>query len=393
MSRWHRTEFHFYPINAFRRRPDGRLATLEGGDSPDTSGQNAAALMQAQLSKEQLDWAKSIYNETAPQRAAAEARSAALSDAQLAQTTQQTAIAQQGWDDYQTTYRPLEQRMAAEAAAYDTPERRAAAAQAATADVQRNVDAARSATMREMERSGVNPASGKAMAMQGSMDLGAAKLKAGAGTTAMRQVETIGSAKMADAVNLGRGIASSQGTNAALAMQMGNSSVANSHAALGAATGGSGVVQQGYSGAQAGLGSAGGLYGNIAQQQGAAQASSNSNMMSGIGSIAAMAAMYMSDKDKKKDITPVDPDEALEAIEATPVSEWSYDAAKGGVADGGQRHIGPMAQDVRKTMGDRVAPGGKAIDPISANGVAMAAIHGLNRKVDKLAKQVKTIAA
>lgn len=373
-----------------KQRARGAHRAMGGGGTPDTSGQNQAALMQAQLSQEQLDWAKEIYADAAPERAATSARAAEVSDAQLAQTRQQTAIAQQANDDYKSTYRPLEQQMVTEAQAYDTPERRAAAAAAATSDVERNIAAQRGATLRDMERSGVDPSSGKAMAMQGSMDLGAAKLKAGAGTQAMRQVETIGAAKKADAVNLGRGIASSQATNASLALQQGNSSVANSNAALAAANNGVSTVQQGYSGAQAGLSSAGGIYGNIAQQQGAANASSSANTTAGLGAAASIAAMiFLSDKHTKKDIKPTDPEAALEAVAATPVSTWSYDAAKGGIDDGGAEHMGPMAQDVQRNMGDSVAPGGKVIDPISQAGMAMAAIQGLNLKVDKLAAAIK----
>lgn len=274
-----------------KQRAAGAHRALGSSKAPDTSGQNAAALMQAQLSADQLAWAKQIYADAAPERDAATARANEVSDAQLAQTRLQTSIAQQAQDDYTSTYRPLEQAMAAEAAAYDTPERRAAAAAAASSDVEQAVAAQRGATMREQERAGVNPASGKVAALQGTMDLGAAKLKAGAANTAVRQVETIGAAKKADAVNLGRGIASSQATNAALAMQQGNSSVANAGTALTAGTSGASGVQQAYSGAQSGLASAGNIYGSIASQQGAANAASASNTNAGIGAAASVVAI------------------------------------------------------------------------------------------------------
>ena len=38
--------------------------------APDTSGVNRAAEATAALSKEQLDWAKQLYSETAPERRA-----------------------------------------------------------------------------------------------------------------------------------------------------------------------------------------------------------------------------------------------------------------------------------------------------------------------------------
>ncbi|BDT68540.1 hypothetical protein os1_27230 [Comamonadaceae bacterium OS-1] len=276
-----------------QRHSRGGRALYLGGDAPDTSGQNAAALQQAALSKEQLDWAKQIYAETAPDRAATAERANAVSDAQLAATQQQTAIAGDAYNDYKTTYQPLEKSIVAEAQGYDTPERRAAESAKASADVQTQVDAQRAATMREQERAGVNPASSKIMALQGSMDLGAAKAKAGAANAATRQIETIGAAKKADAANLGRNIASSQASSAALALNQGNSSVANSSAALTAVNSGNIAMQQGYSGAQSGLAGAAGTYGNIAATQGAASAANSSNVMAGVGAAASLYGTYV----------------------------------------------------------------------------------------------------
>lgn len=357
------------------------------GGTPDTSLQQQAAVDQVALSKEQLDWAKELWTNSAPDRAAATARANEVSDAQLAATRQQTQIAGDAYNDYTTTYRPLEQQIVAEARGYDTPERRAAESAKAGADVQMQLDAQRAATAREMERSGVNPASGKVMAMQGSMDLGAAKAKAGAANTAVRQIETLGVAKRADAANLGRNIASGQATNAALALQQGNSSVANASGALNSAMAGQAGVQQGFSGAQAGLGGAAGTLGNIAGQQAQAQASSNSTYAA-LGSTAAMAAMmFMSDRTKKEDIKPVSDGEALQALEDTPVSRWKY--KEGAVpGDDGSEHVGPMAQDVQRTMGEDVAPGGKKVDIVAMNGITMAALKALNKKVDVIASMV-----
>ncbi|MBS3017588.1 hypothetical protein DJFAAGMI_00307 [Comamonas sp. PE63] len=49
----------------------------------DPSGQNAAALMQARQSKEQLEWAKQIYGEMADERATATAVADQVSRSQL----------------------------------------------------------------------------------------------------------------------------------------------------------------------------------------------------------------------------------------------------------------------------------------------------------------------
>ena len=141
--------------------------------------------------------------------------------------------------------------------------------------------------MRAMERSGVNPASGKVMAMAGALDIGAAKAKAGAANAAMKTVEQQGYARRMDAANLGRNIASSQGTNASIASQIGAGAVGSANAALGSAASGQGILNSGFAGAQAGLAGAANTYNQINQNQIAAGSSSNS-LWGGLGSAAGM---------------------------------------------------------------------------------------------------------
>ncbi|QNK66096.1 hypothetical protein [Variovorax sp. PAMC26660] len=247
------------------------------------------AMMQAQMSQEQLNWAKQMYAQEAPEREAAQRVASETSAASMDQMRLQTKIQQQSWDDYNQTYRPLEQSLVKEAQEYDTPERRAAAAASASADVERGVSAQREATAREMERAGVNPASGKVVAMAGSMDLGAAKAKAGAANQASKAIETVGYARKMDAANLGRNIASAQGTSAALGLQAG--AAANSASGAGIAAGQAGVagMNAAYAGAQQGLAGSGQQYGNIASSQNAAAARANSNLQQGVGGVMTIA--------------------------------------------------------------------------------------------------------
>ncbi|MNX86360.1 hypothetical protein D3C86_1182410 [compost metagenome] len=266
---------------------------MGGGGGGSSQAQNMTAMMQAQLSREQLDWAKAVYAQEAPDRAAAQRIGEETATAGLDQMRLQTQIQQQAYDDYNTTFRPLEQGIVKDAAEYDTPERRAAEAASASSDVERSLAAQRGATMREMERAGVNPASGKVLALQGSMDLGAAKAKAGAANSASKAVETIGYARKMDAASLGRNIASSQGTSAALGLQAG--AAANSASAAGLAAGQSGVagMNAAYSGAQQGLAGAGAQYGAIAGQAASANASKNANVAAGVGAVATVAAVVI----------------------------------------------------------------------------------------------------
>lgn len=358
--------------------------------APDTSGQQAAALQQAALSKEQLDWAKSIYAETAPDRADATRRANLVSDAQLGAMADQTALTKDYTDYNKNTFRPLEQGIVADAAGYDTAARRDDAAAKAGASVETNLAAQRGITTRAQQRMGINPGSGKALAIDNQLSIQGAALHAGAENTARTQVETIGAAKKMDAASLGRNLPANQATSAGLALTAGNSAVANGAMSGNINAQGNAIMTGGYAGAQSGLSGAANTYGNIASIQ--QKAGDNSGLWGALGAVGgafagseagSAALLAFSDKNLKKNIKPVDPDKALDAVAATPVSNWAY---KNGTdaSDGGKRHTGPMAQDVQKTMGDKVAPKGKKIDLISMNGIAMAAIQGLNKKVNRV---------
>ncbi|WP_017757607.1 hypothetical protein [Pseudacidovorax intermedius] len=297
MARWHRTEFDLLPEQAFKPRAGGGM-TLEGGGGGGSSAADYAQMMatikQTELSQEQLAWAKSVYADEAPARAEATRQAAEVADTQLAQMRQQIAITQQAQDDYTSLYRPLEQSLVTDAANYDTPERRAAESAQAVAGVEQQLAAQRGATTREMERSGVDPSSGKMAALQGSMDLNAAKLKAGAGNAAAKSVENIGYARKMDAASLGRNIASSQGTTAALASQLGTSAIGSNAASIAASQSGNGLMQGAYNTAVSGAGNAANSYGTMAGRasasNAAASAEKNTQIAAGVGAAATIAA-------------------------------------------------------------------------------------------------------
>jgi hypothetical protein len=117
----------------------------------------------------------------------------------------------------------------------------------------------------------------------------------------------------------------------------------------------------------------------------------NGSSSSGGGSSQSGMAAFMSDENVKDDTGEImSPAKALGALVETPVHEdWTYSPEKGGPDDGRVPHDGVMAQDAQATMGDKVAPGGKKIDPISMMGVLTAGIQGLHQEVKQLAGQVK----
>ncbi|MES2415081.1 MAG: tail fiber domain-containing protein [Pseudomonadota bacterium] len=349
----------------------------------DNSGQNAAALQQAGLSAEQLAWSKEIYAETADDRAYATEQAKKISEAALESMQVQTNLAKD-YDSYnKEVFRPLEKGIVADAVGYDTAERRDQMAGQAIADVDSQAVAARDTMAREAMARGVDPSSGNFAASQGAFGVREAAAKAAAGNTARTQVETIGAARKMDAANLGRGLASSQATSAGLALTAGNSSGAAAQQPLAAAQSGAQILNSGAAGAQQGLAGAAQTYGQIADSQAKANAA-QTGIWGALGQVGGAAITKWSDKTMKEDIEPVDGEAALEAVNATPVSNWAYKAGSKG-DDGGATHTGPMAQDVKKNMGEKAAPKGKKIDLVSLNGITMAALQGLTKRVDQIA--------
>jgi hypothetical protein len=71
----------------------------------------------------------------------------------------------------------------------------------------------------------------------------------------------------------------------------------------------------------------------------------------------------------------VDAAAVLEKVALLPIQQWRFKAEPDGV-----RHVGPMAQDFRAAFGLGEIP--TAIATVDADGVALAAIQGLNEKVE-----------
>ena len=92
----------------------------------------------------------------------------------------------------------------------------------------------------------------------------------------------------------------------------------------------------------------------------------------------------ISDRNAKKDFAPVDSVGVLEKLAAMPVTQWHYKWEEASVTP----HIGPMAQDFKAAF----YPGSddKSITTLEADGVAFAAIQGLNEKVESGKRKAET---
>jgi hypothetical protein len=86
---------------------------------------------------------------------------------------------------------------------------------------------------------------------------------------------------------------------------------------------------------------------------------------------------YSSDRNIKDKFAPVDSLAILDKVSQLSLTEWSYKGFS-------QRHIGPMAQDFHKLF--PLNKNDKMLDDADLHGVELAAIKGLNEKVDEQLK-------
>ena len=290
--------------------------------------------------------------------------------------------ADQQWSQYQTTFQPIEEKMAQEAMDYgNAADQERAAGQAAT-DVTQQFQSQRAAAQRQLTSMGVKPNAGNFMAAEREMDASEAAARAAAMTGTRQSVKDKGVSLRAGAAAFGRNQTNTAGQQVGLSTGSGSAATQSAGAGVGSTMAAGSQVAGGYgaqigaanSAVQANLG-LGGLmnsaYGNQAQMYG--------SQMAGMGQLVGMGATMLSSKVFKEDGAPVDSGDAVEAFKNLDVDSWKY---KDGVADGG-RHVGPYAEDVQRELGDEVAPGGKQIDVISMSGAQTAAIKGLAEKLDR----------
>lgn len=89
-----------------------------------------------------------------------------------------------------------------------------------------------------------------------------------------------------------------------------------------------------------------------------------------------------SDRRLKQGFAPVDAQAVLEKVAALPLQQWSYKAQPD------QKHLGPMAQDFRAAFG--LGADDTSIATVDADGVALAAVQGLNQKLTEELKRQDT---
>ncbi len=93
-----------------------------------------------------------------------------------------------------------------------------------------------------------------------------------------------------------------------------------------------------------------------------------------VGNIVATGTITgSSDRNVKENFTPVNPRDVLDKVAALPIQRWNY------IGDEKAPHIGPVAQDFHAAFA--VGMDDKHISMVDADGIALAAIQGLNEKL------------
>jgi hypothetical protein len=86
-----------------------------------------------------------------------------------------------------------------------------------------------------------------------------------------------------------------------------------------------------------------------------------------------------SDRNLKENFAPINPREVLDKVAALPLSQWNYKTKQN------SPHIGPMAQDFKAAFG--LGSSDTSICTVDADGVALAAIQGLNQKLEQTVQE------
>lgn len=339
------------------------------------------------LSREAMAYYRERDKANQPRQDKMDAIAMQLADQSISTSKFNTDAAREQMDRYRATGVPAEDAMYNDAATYDSTARQEAQAGQAATDVDFAVNSANDARRRTMARAGVNPADGRALSMEADAATAAGLGKAAAMNGARTRVQDQGIMLRKDAANFARGMSGTAAQTFGTAAAAGAGASGAIGSAIGTANASTGTMGQGFGIGIQGNQSGASILNQEYQLKAANQGGGIGEVMGGLGALGkglGSMGFVLSDENQKEGVTPAGRGAALDGVMKLGVKKWRY-KGDSPAADGGQEHVGPMAQDVRKHLGDTVAPGGKAIDVASAIGTSLAAIQALNKKVDKLA--------
>ncbi len=101
------------------------------------------------------------------------------------------------------------------------------------------------------------------------------------------------------------------------------------------------------------------------------------------GNVSATSFNPTSDRNAKENFSPVDARDMLDKVATLPITRWNYKT------DTNTVHVGPMAQDFHATF--NVGPDEKHIATVDEEGVALAAIQGLNQRLNEKDDEIRRL--
>lgn len=257
----------------------GAVGTSMAADSAASAQQNASDAASANANKaldaqvkqsdDLLSFNKQQYEEGKTRQVGIDAINKQVVDQNLSLSGKAGQRADESYDFYKTNGRPLVDQTLKDSQGFDSQGNIDAARGRATADTQQGFDNSEAQSQRALTRMGVNPSSGRFLALQQRMQADKSAALAGAGTNAEegRRYQAIGLRQQAS--NLASGMPAQS-----LAQGAQSSGTANSAAGAANLSAGqnSALTQQAMSGMQAGAG----IYGNAASGYAGLYGSANS---------------------------------------------------------------------------------------------------------------------
>jgi hypothetical protein len=265
-----------------------------GGDAPDPDPRiGEAALKNAAIADKAFTFYSNEYERYRPQMEASRNLADQVTEQQLASSKLNGELAADYQNYMKETFRPLEKQLIDQATSYNTVGRQESEAAKGVSDVKQAFDVTRAQTARNNERKGINPNSGNAAAIQGGLDVQESIASANAANQGRTRAEQTGRAMVADAANMGRGLASNQATSTQIASNQAGAAISANAAGNAAQLQGLNIQGQGFQTGIQGNQSAANILNSQYQgqlQAYGAQQSADAASSAGWGQAAGMAA-------------------------------------------------------------------------------------------------------
>jgi len=359
----HLMEMHELDEDAFKPR-SGRYGRGQmrfygkgGGGSAPTPDPAIGQAAQANvaLGEHWLDFAKQQFADGNSRQATTDALNTKVINQQIATQDQANTWAQQDRARTLGVFQPIENQFVDTAKNFDTPEKQEEAAATAKADVLSSAGTQQQSNQRQMAAMGISPDSGRYAGITKTQDTNTALASAGAQNNARQVIRDKGLALKADAVNMGKGLASSTAAAYGIGTNAGNSAVQTNQQGNNNFYQNGAVMQQGFGGAVGANNSAGSMLGNLYGNQlnaWSAQQQANATSSAGIGSLVGTgigAYAALSDINTKQNIKRIG---TLD--NGVPVYAFEYKQEYKDAWGHGMR-IGVMAQEIENIIPDAVS--------------------------------------